>query len=429
MELRPQSYGDFSLELHQKVGAERTPVSGTIEVTHRCPLTCAHCYNNLPMADGEARSTELSFQEYCQILDEITEAGCLWLLFTGGEIFARKDFLDIYTYAKQKGLLITLFTNGTMITPEIADYLTQWRPFSIEITLYGRTRETYERLTRIPGSHERCMRGIRLLTERNLPLKLKTVAVSINKHEIWDMKQFAMEESGRDFKFDAMMNPRIDCSQSPLATRLKPEEVVALDLQDPERTSGWTKLTQESVSRTHLWAESDEVYQCGGGIQSFSIDPYGQMRICVISQQDGYDLRRGSFREGWENFLFQVRSKKSTRVTKCVACGLKEMCGMCPAMGELENQDPEAPVDFFCHVAHLRAQAMGLTVPPHGDCEYCQDGERHQDLRRSLDALEDGSAARELMALRNEKSLYLPIVTEGAAPAGASCGSGCVSCS
>jgi hypothetical protein len=45
---------------------------------------------------------------------------------------------------------------------------------------------------------------------------------------------------------------------------------------------------------------------------------------------------------------------------------------MCPANGELENNDPEEPVDFFCRVAHLRAHALGLTVPPHGDCEHCK---------------------------------------------------------
>ncbi|GAG51750.1 unnamed protein product, partial [marine sediment metagenome] len=71
------------------------------------------------MSDKEARRNELTYDEHCRILDEITAAGCLWLLYTGGEIFARKDFLDIYTYAKQKGLIISLFSNGTLITPEV----------------------------------------------------------------------------------------------------------------------------------------------------------------------------------------------------------------------------------------------------------------------------------------------------------------------
>jgi len=152
-------FKEWSLGLNQRVGTQRTPLHGMIEVTHRCPLKCTHCYNNLPMGDQEAQRYELTFEEHCRILDEITEAGCLWILFTGGEIFVRKDFPDIYTFAKQKGLLITLFTNGWFLTPTIADYLFQWPPFSIEITLYGRTKETYERITGIPDSYERCMRG------------------------------------------------------------------------------------------------------------------------------------------------------------------------------------------------------------------------------------------------------------------------------
>lgn len=158
-----QTYQEFSAALQERIVQRHVPSSATIEVSHRCPLECVHCYNNLPMSDVDAMRAELSYDEHCRMLDELAEAGCLWLLFTGGEIFARKDFLDIYTYAKKKGFLITLFTNGNLITPKIADYLVEWRPFSIEITLYGATRETYERLTGLPGSYDRCMRGIGLL--------------------------------------------------------------------------------------------------------------------------------------------------------------------------------------------------------------------------------------------------------------------------
>ena len=137
----------------------------SIEVTRRCPLECLHCYNNLPVGDMEAKSRELSKEEHFRILDELVEMGCFWILYTGGEIFARKDFLEIYTFAKQKGFIITLFTNGILINEKIADYLREYPPFAIEITLYGRTKETYEALTQLPGSYDRCMRGIRLLVE------------------------------------------------------------------------------------------------------------------------------------------------------------------------------------------------------------------------------------------------------------------------
>jgi len=180
-------YGEFSEWLHQRVADQHIPISGSLEVTTRCNLRCQHCY--IP---GEWRAnrsdTQLSLGEIKRILDQLTDAGCLWLLLTGGEPLLRRDFLDIYDYAKRKGLILTIFTNGTLVTPRIADFLAEWRPFKIEITLYGATQETYERVTGIPGSYTCCRRGIDLLLERNLPLSLKTIVMTLNHHELDEMK-------------------------------------------------------------------------------------------------------------------------------------------------------------------------------------------------------------------------------------------------
>jgi radical SAM protein with 4Fe4S-binding SPASM domain len=311
------------------------------------------------------------------------EMGCFWLLYTGGEIFARKDFLAIYTYAKQQGFLITLFTNGTIISEEIADYLVEWPPFAIEITLYGRTKETYEALTGVPGSYERCLRGVELLRSRGLPLKMKTVATSVNKHEIFAMKQFVEEDLGLEFKFDGQINPRIDCSQSPLAVRLTPEEVVALDLHAPKGASEYRRLAQRDAENPPNLAKDGTVYFCGGGMNSFAINAYGEMGICVISQQETFSIREDGARKVWEDALLHLRNRKRTRATKCIQCRIQSLCGMCPANGEMENGDRESPVAFLCHVAHLRAAAIGAEVPAHGECEFCAGGSEYEGLMES----------------------------------------------
>jgi len=415
-----KSYATFSASYHGKASRDRVPANVTLELTHRCPLNCQHCYNNLPMGDEAARTAELSAEEYYRILDQLADAGSLWLLFTGGEIFARRDFLDIYTYAKRKGFIITLFTNATMISPRIADYLAEWRPFSIEITLYGRSRETYEELTRIPGSYDACLRGIRLLKERKLPLTVKTVAVTVNKHEIWEMKRFVEEDLGLPFRFDAMMSPRIDCSQSPLATRLTPDEIVELDLRDPRRLGDWQKFSARFLAPP-LPGAAQSVYQCGGGLFACSIDPAGQMAICVLSQRDGYSLRDGTVADGWGKSLSGIRGREPSRVTKCTACHLRSACGMCPANAELENGDPEEPVDFLCHVAHLRAEMFGWTVPSHGDCEYCPGGEHHATLMTETAAFRQRLESSPVPAF--QPVLLLPVVSSPE-PAGCSGGFG-----
>ena len=411
------TYTDFSMVVHGRAEPMRVPVNGTIEVSHRCPLQCKHCYNNLPMNDFVARARELTLDDYKRLLDELADLGCLWLLFSGGEIFARRDFLDIYAYAKRKGFLITLFTNGTMITEKIADFLADMRPFTIEITLYGGTKETYEKLTGIPGSYDRCMRGIDLLLERKLPLKLKTVALSINKHEIPLMRQMAADR-GVEFTFDAMINPRIDCSASPLAVRLKPSEVVELDLDNPDRVSEWRRLARDHPSAPYVEGQSRQLYECGGGINSFAIDPYGDLSICVLSHVDKYNVRDG-FREGWEQYLLAVRMREVTRPTKCLGCAIKSMCGMCAANGELENGDAESPVDFLCQVAHLRAETLDIPIAAHGNCEYCAGGSGHEIVRVAAEALKSGEAER-IAAIP-----YEPAIT-----AASGCGTGsCGSCS
>jgi radical SAM protein with 4Fe4S-binding SPASM domain len=381
-----KSYTEFSASIHARSVSKRAALAGTIEVTRRCPLVCSHCYNNLPMGDREARLKEMTLAEHCRLVDELFDAGTLWLLYSGGEIFARKDFLEIYTYAHKKGMLITLFTNGTLITEAIADYLVQFRPFAIEITLYGRTRETYERLTQVRGSFDRCMKGIEVLMDRKLPLALKTVGLTVNKHEIWAMKEFA-DGLGLDFKFDSTINPRVDCSSSPLAVRLSAEEIVELDLGDARRVEGWQELAAHFSKPVRSGPEGDEMYHCGGGINSFSIDPYGNIGICVLSTKETFNIRDGHFIEGWEMFLGKTRQKRRTRPTKCDECAIKAMCGMCPAQGELEHGDAERPVEFLCEVAHLRALAMGIAVPEHGPCEFCPDGSRHAALVQKAEAL------------------------------------------
>lgn len=380
--IKEEGYATFSRRLHQKAQpSDRTPVCGTLELTRRCNFSCIHCYNNLPADDPKARRKELDFGEYRRILDQIAEAGTLWLLLTGGEVFLRPDFMQIYRYAKENGFLITIFTNGSGMTEALADELVKYRPFALEITIYGHTRETHERLTRRPGSFARVQKAIRLLTERGLPLKLKTMVIKENRHELEAMMAFA-DELGLEFKFDGMINPRLGGSKAPLGTRLEPIEVVALDLLDDRRSEEWAKFCDYFNGPPQLPGREDRLYNCGGGVSSFAVNPEGKLALCSFSDtpEDLYDLRKNSFSEGWEFFLSQIVDRRISRTTRCTRCHIKALCGMCPALAQLEEGDREEPVEFMCHVAHLRAAFLGFNIPPHGDCPYCPGGEHFNCL-------------------------------------------------
>ncbi len=349
------TYGQFGERLNKKVFGDRIPISGSIELTFRCNFKCDHCYCNLPLDDQEAIERELETEDICRILDQIADAGCLWLLITGGEPLLRKDFLEIYTYAKKKGFIVTLFTNGTLLTREIADALADLPPFEVEITLYGATKETYERITGLPGSFKRCQNGIDLLLERNIPLGLKTMAMTVNHEEIQGMKAYA-KELGMSFRFDPMINPRLDGSKRPCRFRLSPEEAVKLDLKDEDRKRKW----QEYYERSRRPLHSDKLFVCGAGLSMFHIDPYGWMSVCIMSRFQSYDLRQGSFEEGWSEFVPQILALKQADDYKCSHCEYISLCDQCPGWAWVENGDPGTVVEHLCQVAHRRAEAFDL---------------------------------------------------------------------
>jgi radical SAM protein with 4Fe4S-binding SPASM domain len=350
------SYIQFGERLNKQVLKERIPVNGTLELTFRCNLRCAHCYCNLPANNQDAAEEELKTDEILSIFDQIAEAGCLWLLITGGEPLLREDFVEIYTYAKKKGFLITLFTNGTLMTPHIADHLREWPPHAVEITLYGATRRTYEKITGVPGSYERCSRGINLLLERKVPLELKTMVTTLNHHELFQIKEFA-DKLGVKFRFDPVLNSRLDGSKAPCNFRLTPEEVVALDLADGERVKEWRRFCEKFIG-PH---PSDYLFLCGAGASAFHIDPYGQMSACLMTRFKEYDLRRASFNEGWYRWMPEFLKLKPKGDYPCGNCDLIALCGQCPGWAWLEHANPESRVDYICHIAHLRAQAFNTT--------------------------------------------------------------------
>jgi MoaA/NifB/PqqE/SkfB family radical SAM enzyme len=240
------SLGQLMAEMDAET--RRVPLQGTIEPTFRCNLSCAHCYVNEPAGSAEVRGRELDTARLLALVDEIAEAGCLSLLLTGGEVLLRRDFPEVYRHAVARGLRVTVFTNGTMVTDEIADLFASHRPRAVEITLYGMTAETYERVTRVPGSFARCLEGIDRLLARGVRLKLKTMALTWNVHEIPAMREFARAR-GCDFQHDGILNRRVDCGASRNGElQLTPAQVVALDLEDPEQARILKEACDEALA-------------------------------------------------------------------------------------------------------------------------------------------------------------------------------------
>lgn len=346
-------YEAFSAQLHERVRRDRIPINGSFEITLRCNLRCEHCY--IPFSQRRAPvKSELSLSEFERIFGELADAGTLWLLLTGGEPLLRQDFQEIYRTARKTGFILTLFTNGTLLDERTADFLAEYPPFTTEISLYGATQATYEAVTGIPGSYARCRRGIELLQARGLPLKLKSVLMTINQHELPAMQQLA-QELGLKFGFDPVLNAGIDGSDYPLQYRLSPEQILQVEALDPDRAREWPKQYRDLKERS---VDPSHIYICGAGKTSFHIDAFGKLCMCISARTPNYDLRQGSFRQGWDEFVKGMLALEYSPTFSCAGCELRAICPQCPALGLSELGDMEGRVPFICELAHLRQQTF-----------------------------------------------------------------------
>jgi len=354
--------------LWDKFKAKRAPISFEIEITARCNNNCRHCYINLPPGDRAARERELAVSEIAAIAAQAVELGAVWCLITGGEPLLRPDFAEIFLLLKRMGLLVSVFTNATLLNEGHIELFRKYPPRDFEVTVYGIKRETYERVTRVPGSFDRFMRGLNLLTETGARVRLKTMAIQSNLAEQAEIASFCRARSKDFFRFDPQLHLRFDGDPARnaeiRAERLIPEQIVALERTDEQRVNALRKVCAASFTGASEHRGSDDLFHCSAGSNSFNVSYDGGFRLCSSLWAPGtvYNLREGTLRDAWHHFVPRVRKMRSTRqesTRMCRVCPLVNLCLWCPAHAHLETGELDGPTPYFCEVARARAEALG----------------------------------------------------------------------
>jgi MoaA/NifB/PqqE/SkfB family radical SAM enzyme len=164
---------------------EGRPVTVTFQVTDRCNYQCVHCYQEHKDHRAEdPAEAELTFAEIDRILDELAEAGVLFLTLMGGEFFMRRDADEILAAAHAKGFALKLLTTGHHVTDRRADFLATLRPLQVDMSLYSGHAGHHEAVTRQPGSWERSVAAARRLIARRIPVLLKAPVMEVNAADV-----------------------------------------------------------------------------------------------------------------------------------------------------------------------------------------------------------------------------------------------------
>jgi radical SAM protein with 4Fe4S-binding SPASM domain len=356
---------DFAL--WEKMKSKRSLFSFDLELTARCNLNCRHCYINLPASDRAAQAQELSLAEIAHIADQAVELGAMWCLITGGEPLLRDDFADVYLMLKRKGLLVSVFTNATLIRPEHIALFKKYPPRDIEATIYGASKETFEGVTRRPGSFAAFKRGLDALVDAGVRVRLKAMALRSNLDDMEAIAAFGRTRTKDFYRFDPQLHLRFDGdaarNEEIKGERLTPAEIVALERADEKRFGAMQMKSETLINDDFTHIGCDHLFHCGAGNNSFSVGYDGTFRACssLWASDTTVNLRQTSVRDAWENLIPAVRdlrSRDAEYLNTCRKCAIINLCLHCAAHAHLETGRMDGATPYFCEVAHARSAAL-----------------------------------------------------------------------
>lgn len=342
----------------------RVPIIGQFELTSRCNLQCKMCYICNSPYDESSISKELSAKELIGLIEEARNAGMLYLLLTGGEVFIRSDFKEIYEAASMMGLNIVFYTNGTLITPEIAKWLGAIPPSWVEITLYGASGEAYERVCGDYKGFKNTLRGIDLLIEQGITLKIRTTVVKGNARDFDKIAEIA-ESRGLELGVVDYISPGRDGTRTnPEGERLTPEELTAyikhVDEYFEEKLSiecikANEKSQEDEKSKELQNPETSKIenpFFCEAGRCAFWVTWDGRMTPCVLMDMPAVNPFKNGFSKSWSELMKECLEVPSSM--ECNGCSLKKDCINCPARLKNETGLYNKPAKYLCEFARLK---------------------------------------------------------------------------
>lgn len=345
-------YKAFSLNTHKKNWLLAKPNICQFELTFKCGLHCKHCYTDCYNKPAYLKK-ELNTKQIKLILDKIYNAGIIWLCFTGGDPLTRKDFLDIYSYAKNKGFIITVFTSGYLISKEIVAYFKKRPPFVIEMTLNAVTDDLYDKISQVKGSFVKVKRGISSILKAKLPLKIKTQLTKDNLEEIPKIKKF-IQGLELDFRLSYDLHARLNGDLAPCNLRVSPEDILNLN--------GKKKITENDCRLSPIAEHrtpNTGLFRCAiGGGDGINLDPYGNMFACNLIRRPVFNLFKTDVKYTQNKLLTLVRGKKFTTKSKCNGCKLRNFCHSCPGRAYVEIGNIESPLEYYCELADETAKFL-----------------------------------------------------------------------
>lgn len=356
----------LSRYFHTIANRKGTPLSGTFELSPCCNMDCRMCYVRKSRQEVEKAGGEIGPEQWLSMAEECRNAGMLFLLLTGGEPFFYPGFRELYKKLSKMGFLISINTNGTMISEKTVSWLQENPPARMNITLYGASDETYDKLCRNPSGYSRTVAAIQMLKEAGISVKLNA---SMTPYNIADLD--GIYETARKLdvyvQATAYMYPPVRKNENNIGSgdRFPAEEAGKWEaVIDKKRLTDEQYKRRVQAIRERILTVQDkcqdmdnipgEPMRCRAGKTSFWINWKGEMSPCgMMVKPIVYPFRDGLL-PAWK--LLREESKKILLPGKCSSCNKKELCPVCAASVSAETGIFDQTPEYLCRMTETKIQ-------------------------------------------------------------------------
>ncbi len=338
--------------IKNRLAAQRRPLVGVVELTPKCNCNCPHCY-----VKGFTDDNWLTTDQFIQIAAILKEKGILNVTLTGGEPLSHPDFKKIYVAYKETGFLIDIFSNALLVDDEIADFLTEYPPRSIDITLYGLSDAEYFNFTGVKDGFSKLCSSLDLLSSRGIYFTTKMILHQDNYNKIDEYNKFALEYNA-PFRYNVVIGAGNNTLSNPEEIALSKEQIINIEKQDPLRKAIFSTLASKCSNlpfdcNDSKWSQ----FPCGAGLDKVFIGYDGKMSPCMTLRERGLDLFTYGYDAIWE-YWGEERKKMLRQNCECITCEYMPICTPCTVEFEKINGDCAIPIKSRCDLAKLRWEEL-----------------------------------------------------------------------
>lgn len=332
---RSDSSMDHFMEMLEKNAYEKCiPLNGTFELTARCNFDCNMCYVHLNERQIKEIGRELTNEEWLEIARQAKDAGMLYLTLTGGEVFARPHFRELYEALSDMGFFISILSNGYLVDEKVIAWLKERPPHMLRFTLYGASNETYEKVCGVKDGFDCVSHAIDLVKEAEIPFYMVSTLVKENEDDFEKMYKFAQEN-------------KICFEVSPVV--VKPVRGAERDVEKHRIT--WLKdYIKESDNRKEKKYENMQIHHilehCGHFRKAFVITWNGNLELCTLMNEPYVSMIDKEFKKAWKELLYSLIQMKLPK--ECDDCKYSRYCQRCPGILSAECGNYDQVSKEFC---------------------------------------------------------------------------------